>query len=99
MTRQRNSSFPTLFQQIFAPFCVLMTNPYIFLFFHFFASKIQALLITTEHRLQTESKENFCLMIVYSHKTLFQPQASNAKKQTFSNHFHRKLILYILTVI
>jgi hypothetical protein len=32
---------------------------------------------------QTESKGNFCLITVYSHKTLFQPQAIRAKKQTF----------------
>jgi hypothetical protein len=36
---------------------------------------------------QTESKENFCLITVYSHKTFFQPQAIRAKKQTFSNYF------------
>jgi hypothetical protein len=35
--------------------------------------------------IQTESKGNFCLITVYSHKTLFQPQALRAKKQTFSN--------------
>jgi hypothetical protein len=35
--------------------------------------------------LQTESKGNFCLMTLYSHKSLFQPQALHAKKQTFSN--------------
>jgi hypothetical protein len=34
---------------------------------------------------QTESKGNFCLMTLYGHKTLFQPQALRAKKQTFSN--------------
>jgi hypothetical protein len=34
---------------------------------------------------QTESKGNFCLITVYSHKTLFQLQATGVKKQTFSN--------------
>jgi hypothetical protein len=34
---------------------------------------------------QTESKGNFCLITVYSHKTFPQPQALLAKKQTFSN--------------
>jgi hypothetical protein len=34
---------------------------------------------------QTESKGNFCLITVYNHKTLFQPQNFRAKKQTFSN--------------
>jgi hypothetical protein len=33
----------------------------------------------------TESKGNFCLITVYSHKTLFQPQAIPAKTQTFPN--------------
>jgi hypothetical protein len=34
---------------------------------------------------QTESKGNFCLITVYSHIALFQPQALRAKKQTFTN--------------
>jgi hypothetical protein len=34
---------------------------------------------------QTESKGNFCLITVYSHKTFPQPQAIRAKKQTFTN--------------
>jgi hypothetical protein len=34
---------------------------------------------------QTESKGNFCLITVYSHKTLSQPQNFRAEKQTFSN--------------
>jgi hypothetical protein len=34
---------------------------------------------------QTESKGNFCLITVYTHKTFPQPQNTRAKKQTFSN--------------
>jgi hypothetical protein len=34
---------------------------------------------------QTESKGNFCLITVYTHKTFPQPQNLCAKKQTFSN--------------
>jgi hypothetical protein len=36
--------------------------------------------------IQTESKGNFCLIIIYAHKTSFQPRAIHAKKQTFSNN-------------
>jgi hypothetical protein len=35
--------------------------------------------------LQTESKGNFCLITVYSHKNFLQPQNTRARKQTFSN--------------
>jgi hypothetical protein len=35
--------------------------------------------------LQTESKGNFCLITVYSHKTFSQPQNVRVKRQTFSN--------------
>jgi hypothetical protein len=41
-----NSGFPTLFQQIFAFFCVLMTEIWFFLFSHNLASKLCSLLIT-----------------------------------------------------
>jgi hypothetical protein len=36
---------------------------------------------------QTESKGNFCLITVYSHKNVLQPQNIYAKKQTLSNRF------------
>jgi hypothetical protein len=38
--------------------------------------------------LQTESKGNFCLITVYTHKNVPQPQNIRAKKQTFSNLFY-----------
>jgi hypothetical protein len=36
---------------------------------------------------QTKSKGNFCLITVYTHKNILQPQNTRAKKQTFSNAF------------
>jgi hypothetical protein len=43
---------------------------------------------------QTESKGNFCLITVYNHKTLFQPQAIPAKRQTFSNKSFALLFIF-----
>jgi hypothetical protein len=88
--------FLTPFQQIFAAFCVLMTDFCISLSFHISASKFQKLLITANAAIteacchfappkQTKSKGNFCLITVYNHKNFLQPQNSRAKKQTFSN--------------
>jgi hypothetical protein len=83
--QQELDTFSTCFQQLFA----FLDKS---LVFFVFASKIHQLLITrcavTLRRrpiFQTESKGNFCLMTLYSHKTVFQPQAISAKKQTFSN--------------
>jgi hypothetical protein len=75
MTAQRYSSgvqslraadtFPTPFQQIFAAFCVLMTDSYIFLFFCNLASKFQQLLIIANaadiNRIQREFLFNNCI--------------------------------------
>jgi hypothetical protein len=44
------------------------------------------------HLPQTESKGNFCLITVYSHKNFLQPQNYRARKQTFSN-FCPKMLL------
>jgi hypothetical protein len=53
---------PTYFQPIFAAFCVLMTNPCIFLFFLVLASKLLSLLIrvyaTHTNRIQREFDSN-----------------------------------------
>jgi hypothetical protein len=57
-------------------------------FFAFFRTCLKNPCITYHGCLpnfQTESKGNFESMSLYRHKTLFQPQAIRAKKQTFSN--------------
>jgi hypothetical protein len=48
MTQQIDSSFPTLFQQIFAAFCLLLADSCISLFFLVLNSKLAQLLITTD---------------------------------------------------
>jgi hypothetical protein len=44
----RADKFPTHFQQIFAAFCLLLPDLYIFLFFSILASKSRSLLITND---------------------------------------------------
>jgi hypothetical protein len=159
MPAMKSSNFLTLFQQIFADFCCLMTEICIFLSFCVLASKFQKLLITTEasntkksnriqtnfdsnvhiatfdHEpsapknkqlqtlvpilcvsislrlcvkplsfafaemlkaemltcsVQTEFKGNFCLIIIYGHKTKFRTQLLSPKSQTFSNFSCKK---------
>jgi hypothetical protein len=68
-------TFSTCLQQLFAAFRYSL---------FFFVFELRACLSLARSR-QTESKGNFCLMTLYSHKTFFQPQAIRAKKQTFSN--------------
>jgi hypothetical protein len=41
--------------------------------------------VTSSLLKQTNCKGSFCLIIIYAHKTHSQPQATRAKKQTFSN--------------
>jgi hypothetical protein len=45
--------------------------------------------------IQTESKGNFCLIIIYGHKTFSQPQNSLPKKQTFPNLLSASLYLCV----
>jgi hypothetical protein len=80
----------TGFQHFFAFSCESLS------FFDYFRFSLKKFLITYHDCLrdfQTKSKGNFHSMTLYSHKTLFQPQAIRAKKQTFSNatcrHFAR----------
>jgi hypothetical protein len=97
MPQQKYGKLMTDFQQIFAAFRVLMAEIGILLFFPKIASKSPLLLIMTRGVLslcaadtlavlQTESKGNFCLITVSTHKTFCQPQAIGTKKQTLSNH-------------
>jgi hypothetical protein len=72
----------TGFQHFFAFSCESLS------FFDFIRLRLKNRLFTYHDCLfisQTESKGNFHSMTLYSHKTLFQPQAIRAKKQTFSN--------------
>jgi hypothetical protein len=50
-----------------------------------FAKMLMAEVLTCS--LQTESKGNFCLIIIYAHKNFPQPQNIHAKKQTFPNFY------------
>jgi hypothetical protein len=61
-TKMRSSNYSTVFQQIFAAFCVLIAKICILLSFSVLASKFHDLLITTEalktNRIQREFDSN-----------------------------------------
>jgi hypothetical protein len=65
MPATRNSSFSTLFQQIFAAFCVFIADSCILLFFPKPASKFKKLLIATDalstNRFQTNFDSNVAI--------------------------------------
>jgi hypothetical protein len=65
MATPLNSAFMAGFQQIFAPFCVLLAEICTFLFFHISASKFQKLLITAydvdTNRIQREFDSNVAI--------------------------------------
>jgi hypothetical protein len=65
MREMEMNRYLTVFQQIFAAFCVLMTHSCILLFFHDLASKLRQLLITVNaadtNRFQREFLFNNCI--------------------------------------
>jgi hypothetical protein len=92
MPTQLHSSFSILFQQIFAAFCALMADLYIFLFFQNLASNSHTLLIMNpaykiknSNRIQREFLFNNCIQ---SHNCL--PASSHSRQIT--NFYKRTLI-------
>jgi hypothetical protein len=77
MTQQQHGKLMAGFEQIFALFCVLMTEICISLFFHFSASKMPRLLITANasktNRIQREFDSNVRIATqeLVSYSTLF----------------------------
>jgi hypothetical protein len=80
-------SYSRLFAKLtnlFKPFlCVLCASVVNLLLPFAFAEMLRAEMLTCS--IQTEFKGNFCLMMLYNHKTDFRTQAIRANSQTFSN--------------
>jgi hypothetical protein len=90
MPAMQNNSFLALFQQIFAAFCVLMTEIWLFLFFQISASKLSQLLIMLNtininldesftSRIQTNFDSNVAIR-TFDHEP---PAPKNKHSQTF----------------
>jgi hypothetical protein len=81
MRSQSKSKLMTCFQQLFAAFCVLMTETWFFLFFHVLASKFHSLLImnpTSKIRNSNQIQTNFDSNVAIA-------TFDHEPKQTFSN--------------
>jgi hypothetical protein len=100
MTAQLNGRFSAVFQQIFAAFCVLMTDFWPFLFFKNLASKFRNLLISDNSVRQTEIKRTLIQMSLYGHLTTSLPhQKTNFLKPFIFVSFVFfvvKLLLFLL---
>ena len=79
--------FPTLFQQIFAAFCVLIAKTCIFLFFLLYPSKFHQLLIISNERIFRKTKP-------FNIKKHFLWRYSDTKFPPRSNSFSKNPLIF-----
>jgi hypothetical protein len=93
MTQQIDGNLMTLFQQIFAAFCVFMTEICIFLSLYILASKSQQLLITPNATYTNQFQREFDSNVARATRDAFLASSPPRKKTNIFKLSHAAMLL------